>query len=88
MSSIIRWRKVEILPAAGIEYAEGLLLLIASNGPENSNQRHVGGDTTSSRDRRAYDSQNVATEVTGRVSTLTHIENVTIKSNVSGEGRG
>jgi hypothetical protein len=32
MSSIIRWRKAEILPAGGIEYAEDLLLLIASNG--------------------------------------------------------
>src|SRR5215469_10816142 len=32
MSSIIRWRKAEILPAGGIEYAEGLVLLIASNG--------------------------------------------------------
>jgi hypothetical protein len=28
MSSIIRWRKAEILTAGGIEYAEGLLLLL------------------------------------------------------------
>jgi hypothetical protein len=42
MSSIIRWRKAEILPAGGIEHAEGLLLLIASSGMENAGKRQVG----------------------------------------------
>jgi hypothetical protein len=42
MSSIIRWRKPEILPAGGIEYAEGLLLLIASNGNEKAVECQVG----------------------------------------------
>jgi hypothetical protein len=42
MSSIIRWRKAETLPAGGIEYAEGFLLLIASTGMEKAAERQVG----------------------------------------------
>src|SRR6516164_2691048 len=76
MSSIIRWRKAEILPAGGIEYAEGLLLLIASKGTgkrrptpswRSSNQVSVrlagrGKRTPGPGQRRA--------NPTGRVSTL------------------
>src|SRR6516164_838847 len=76
MSSIIRWRKAEILPAGGIEYAEGLVLLIASNGTgkrrptpswRSSNQVSVrlagrGKRTPGPGQRRA--------NPTGRVSTL------------------
>src|SRR6516164_2903185 len=79
MSSIIRWRKAEILPAGGIEYAEGLVLLIASNGTgkrrptpswRSSNQVSVrlagrGKRTPGPGQRRANS--------TGRVSTLRHI---------------
>src|ERR1700722_9785729 len=42
MSSIIRWRKAEILPAGGTEYAEGLLLLMRATVMENPVERHVG----------------------------------------------
>src|ERR1700732_3115459 len=42
MSSIIRWRKAEILPAGGTEYAEGLLLLMRATVMENPVKRHVG----------------------------------------------
>src|SRR6516225_9520150 len=79
MSSIIRWRKAEILPAGGIEYVEGLVLLIASNGTgkrrptpswRSSNQVSVrlagrGKRTPGPGQRRANS--------TGRVSTFTHI---------------
>src|SRR5215469_18186222 len=77
MSSIIRWRKAEILPAGGIEYAEGLVLLIASNGTgkrrptpswRSSNRVSVrlagrGKRTPGPGQRRANS--------TGRVSTIT-----------------
>src|ERR1700730_17455123 len=42
MSSIIRWRKAEILPAGGTEYAEGLLLLMRATVMEKPVERHVG----------------------------------------------
>jgi hypothetical protein len=42
MSSIIRWRKAEILPAGGIVYAEGLLLLIARTVMEKAVEYQVG----------------------------------------------
>ncbi len=42
MSSIIRWRKAEILPAGGTEYAEGLLLLMRATVMETPVERHVG----------------------------------------------
>jgi len=39
MSSIIRWRKAETLWAGGMEYAEGVLLLIGSNGNGKSRSK-------------------------------------------------
>src|ERR1700692_452639 len=70
MSSIIRWRKAEILPAGGTEYAEGLLLLMRATVMENPVERHVGdsGNQVGVTTRRSWQPN-----ATRRVSTLTNI---------------
>src|SRR5579862_6027623 len=67
MSSIIRWRKAEILPAGGTEYAEGLLLLMRATVMENPVERHVGdsGNQVGVTTRRSWQPN-----ATRRVSTL------------------
>src|ERR1700722_16882952 len=69
MSSIIRWRKAEILPAGGTEYAEGLLLLMRGTVMENPVERHVGdsGNQVGVTTRRSWQPN-----ATRRVSPLTH----------------
>src|ERR1700686_4221620 len=69
MSSIIRWRKAEILPAGGTEYAEGLLLLMRATVMENPVERHVGdsGNQVGVTTRRSWQPN-----ATRRVSTLVH----------------
>src|ERR1700692_3335971 len=70
MSSIIRWRKAEILPAGGTEYAEGLLLLMRATVMENPVERHVGdsGNQVGVTTRRSWQPN-----ATRRVSTFTDI---------------
>src|ERR1700692_2358235 len=70
MSSIIRWRKAEILPAGGTEYAEGLLLLMRATVMENPVERHVGdsGNQVGVPTRRSWQPN-----ATRRVSTLPDI---------------
>src|SRR6202140_2879154 len=70
MSSIIRWRKAEILPAGGTEYAEGLLLLMRATVMENPVERHVGdsGNQVGVTTRRSWQPN-----ATRRVSTLPDI---------------
>src|ERR1700692_2163326 len=67
MSPIIRWRKAEILPAGGTEYAEGLLLLMRATVMENPVERHVGdsGNQVGVTTRRSWQPN-----ATRRVSTL------------------
>jgi hypothetical protein len=62
MSSIIRWRKAETLPAGGIEYADGLLLLIASKSMETV-PNAKSATLPPAEIRSAYEWQVVATEV-------------------------
>ena len=59
MSSIIRWRKAEILPAGGIEYAEGLLSLMRATVMENARRTPPWRQPESG---RCNHSQVVATE--------------------------
>src|ERR1700687_4325608 len=61
MSSIIRWRKGETLRAGGMEYAEGVLLLMGSNG-NGKPRRKIEGNPHQHRSEPACDSQVVATE--------------------------
>src|ERR1700722_17529181 len=70
MSSIIRWRKAEILPAGGTEYAEGLLLLMRGTVMENPVERHVGdsGNQVGVTTRRSWQPN-----ATRRVSTFVDI---------------
>src|ERR1700686_1831066 len=73
MSSIIRWRKAEILPAGGTEYAEGLLLLMRATVMENPVERHVGdsGNQVGVTTRRSWQPN-----ATRRVSTFVDIVQV------------
>src|ERR1700684_4457355 len=70
MSSIIRWRKAEILPAGGTEYAEGLLLLMRATVMENPVERHVAdsGNQVGVTTRRSWQPN-----ATRRVSTFVDI---------------
>src|ERR1700688_2834248 len=70
MSPIIRWRKAEILPAGGTEYAEGLLLLMRATVMENPVERHVGdsGNQVGVTTRRSWQPN-----ATRRVSTFVDI---------------
>jgi hypothetical protein len=61
MSSIIRWRRGETLRAGGMEYAEGVLLLMGSNG-NGKPRRKIEGNPHQHPSEPACDSQVVATE--------------------------
>src|SRR5215469_10421183 len=70
MSSIIRWRKAETLPAGGIESAEGLLLPIARNGNGRPSRKPSWQHYAEQKSGQHTTGRSWQPKSTGRVSTF------------------